>query len=83
MDLMTGAIAFQSLTFGGLFALLALDGNTNGTLSSYTCAHTSDGPNTYWMMQLGVRGVVGKVELYMRSDFSMFCSSYFIVVFPN
>lgn len=71
-DLMMDATAFQSVTFEDFDANLALDSDTNGDLLAGSCAHTGNGTNTYWLMQLGTPGVVGKVEIYLRTDYGKF-----------
>lgn len=69
---MTGATAFQSSTYQVYSAGRAIDGNTDGIMHHGSCSHTDLETNPYWIMQLGESGVIGKVEIYLRSDYSKF-----------
>lgn len=63
-----GSAATQSTTYGGLDAERAIDGNTDGTPSADTMAHTNNHQDSWWQVDFGQDRPVNRVVLFNRND---------------
>ena len=60
--------AHQSSVMGNMSAELAVDGNTNGTVSAKYCSQTDLQTDPWWMVDLGGVYQVKEVRVHTRSD---------------
>ena len=61
-------MASQTTTFSKASATRAVDGNTNGIYSKGSVAHTSEGSNVWWEVDLGGDKAIDRIEIYNRAD---------------
>ena len=63
-----GQAAFQSSTWFGAVAGLAVDGNTNGDFAVGSVMHTDFSFQPWWYVDLGANYDIGSITLWNRTD---------------
>jgi len=67
-NLALGKSAFQSTTYTGYPASLAVDGNTSGNMSSGSVTVTNGDANGWWQVDLGASFTLSSIVIWNRTD---------------
>ncbi|MDD4869368.1 MAG: SUMF1/EgtB/PvdO family nonheme iron enzyme [Kiritimatiellae bacterium] len=70
-NIAVGKKATQSSTYGVCSASRAVDGNTDGEYAKNSLAHTGNGENEWWEVDLGAVTTIERLVIWNRTDCAM------------
>jgi hypothetical protein len=71
-------VAKQTDSFGGALASRAIDGNTAGEWDKASVAHTTEGDNRYWEVDLGADYPIEKIVVWNRTELPERLAGYLV-----